>query len=291
MANKEIEVLADKFKGKMVLTIKKQTWTEAAKDFRWAAVLKLATGESFSVTAISAILKKAWKMPTGVTFEEINGNMAVLKFEDKLKLEKVLEEGPWTYQNQLILIKRWEFGRKPEDLEFSKVQVWVQMHGIPVELMTEKISMGIAETIGKVCRKMPEETEVRKKKFARYKVEIEVKEPIKNGVYVALEDADDEPFWVEFKFERLPSPCELCKVITHETINCTKKHGDDENALAENSEKREPRVAGVVEESESIPSMVQPAPQQDTIGTATEAGWKKQGKENQLMGRDRAKSK
>ncbi|CAM8982262.1 unnamed protein product [Rhodiola kirilowii] len=133
---------------------------------------------------------------------------------------------------------------------------------------------------------MHEEREVRNKKFARYKVEIEVKEQIQNGVYVAVEDADDESFWVEFKFERLPSTCEFLKVITHETINCTKKQGDDQNALTENSEKREPRVAGVVEGSESIPSMVEPVPQQDTIGITAEAGRKKIN-----SWEDRAKSK
>ncbi|KAL9684769.1 hypothetical protein QQ045_022210 [Rhodiola kirilowii] len=98
------------------------------------------------------LLKKAWLMPKGVVFEEIPGNMVVIKFDEEAKIDKVMEEGPWTFQNQLILIKRWELGRKPHDLDFSKAQLWIQIHNIPFEFMTDKITSGVAERIGRICK-------------------------------------------------------------------------------------------------------------------------------------------
>ncbi|KAL9668433.1 hypothetical protein QQ045_002814 [Rhodiola kirilowii] len=94
----------------------------------------------------------------GVTFEEIQGNMAVVKFDCSAKLEKVLDKGPWLYRNQAIVIKRWEMGHNPQDLDYSKIQFWVQIHNVQFELMNESITSGIAEKIGNICKRIPEET-------------------------------------------------------------------------------------------------------------------------------------
>ncbi|KAL9662414.1 hypothetical protein QQ045_027247 [Rhodiola kirilowii] len=82
-----------------------------------------------------------------VVFNKIQDNMVVVKFDERAKLDKVLEEGPWSFQNQMVMLRRWEIGRKPQDLDFSNVQLWVQLHNISVELMNNQIVKGVAEII------------------------------------------------------------------------------------------------------------------------------------------------
>ncbi|KAL9682860.1 hypothetical protein QQ045_014670 [Rhodiola kirilowii] len=44
----------------------------------------------FNVSALAESMKKAWELYEGVTFEEISGNMVVIRFEDRWKMEKAL---------------------------------------------------------------------------------------------------------------------------------------------------------------------------------------------------------
>ncbi|KAL9686987.1 hypothetical protein QQ045_031639 [Rhodiola kirilowii] len=134
----QIEVLSNKFKGKVVVSIRKDVKEEALKEYKWALVLKLVTGKNFHVTALANNLKKAWNMFTGLAFEEISGNMAVVRFEQQEDMEWVLEGGPWLFaKNQVVLMKKWEIGRRPELLDFTKIEVWVQIHNLPLEIMKD----------------------------------------------------------------------------------------------------------------------------------------------------------
>ncbi|KAL9686402.1 hypothetical protein QQ045_023860 [Rhodiola kirilowii] len=213
----QVEILSRRFKGLEVVTVRKEVKEEALKENKWA----LATGKSFNITALASSLKKAWIMETGVRFEEIGGNMAVARFEKQEDMEYVLDGGPWWFGNQGIVMKRWEMGKRPELLDLSKIEIWIQIHNLPLEIMRDEIASGFATMmVGRICKKVKEHSDVLKRKFMRYKVEVDINLPLKDGVLFALEVGVDEPIWISFKFERLPVFCEYCGVLSHESSRC-----------------------------------------------------------------------
>ena len=87
-------------------------------------------------------------------------------------------------------------------MSFNSLPFWVQLHNVPLGMMSKENAEGIGSTIGKV-----EELDVPVSgqgygRFLRVRVKVKTGQPLYRGRLVDLEDRD--PIWVAFCYERLP---------------------------------------------------------------------------------------
>ena len=61
--------------------------------------------------------------------------------------------------------------------------------------------------------------------YIRMKFNMEIYSPLKRGIKTCLGGTD--PFWVEFRYEKIPSFCGYCGIIGHGTDNCIMKKKDE----------------------------------------------------------------
>ncbi|KAL9666869.1 hypothetical protein QQ045_001213 [Rhodiola kirilowii] len=213
-----IDVLTERFKGQMVVSASTETWEKAERNYEWAVTIKLSTGRDINVVGLASAMKKAWVVNNGVTFEEVASNMVIARFDDKEKLEKALEGGPWTYSDCAVIIRRWDGNIKLDNLNFDKVQLWMQIHNLPLGFIEDEFARGFAELAGTIYKRPVAEAGVLRKRFVRYKIEIDVNQPVVPGVY--FKDKNGELLWIAFKYERLPQFCEFCGCLSHESGSC-----------------------------------------------------------------------
>ena len=82
------------------------------------------------------------------------------KFTMESQLVWVLNNGPWSFDNYYLLLRRWEKGMNASSIEFTHCPLWVQEWGLPFELFSEDVAkdigMGIGKVVEVVCKRSPQ---------------------------------------------------------------------------------------------------------------------------------------
>ncbi|GJY82805.1 zinc knuckle CX2CX4HX4C containing protein [Tanacetum coccineum] len=72
------------------------------------------------------------------------------KFDSRASLEAVLEGGPWLISKSLIILKKWSMDTRLLKEELTRIQIWVKLHDVPIQVFEEDGISLIATFIGKL---------------------------------------------------------------------------------------------------------------------------------------------
>ncbi|KAL9661387.1 hypothetical protein QQ045_026211 [Rhodiola kirilowii] len=218
----EVEVLSNRIGGELVVTVRKEVRKKVEEKFKWAVVLKLCNGNPFNAPAMVTALKTAWKIKKDLSYQEMIHNKVVVKLRSEEEQLRILEGGPWTFMGWAVIVEKWRNGSAPTVYNSRSIRMWVQVHNVPSELREGSTStpQEIASLVGKVImdEKQDGNKDASRRKWDRFRVDIDVDKPILHGVVLAEEDRD--PVWIDFKYERLPTLCFSCGRLTHESNKC-----------------------------------------------------------------------
>ena len=133
-------------------------------------------------------------------------------------MDRVLKGGPWSFDNQVLLLRRWQPGMTAANVKFDSVALWVHIWGAPFDMLSPKVAEEIGGRLGKV-----EEVERRKKLdaqslFMRVKVAVPTLKPLQRSGFIG--GSDGTRSWVTFKYERLPLFCHFCGLMGHDLKHC-----------------------------------------------------------------------
>ena len=79
---------------------------------------------------------------------KVGSDILQFKFANEYQLRWVEKKGPWNFENNLLLLKRWERGITTSNISFTHSPFWVQIWGLPFDMMTEKIGKEIGSNLG-----------------------------------------------------------------------------------------------------------------------------------------------
>lgn len=86
-----------------------------------------------------------------------------------------------TFDNQVLMLRRWEVGMTAKNMKFELVSMWVQIWGAPFNMVCPRVALEVGRRLGLV-----EEVERRNKQdmqnlFMWVKVAIPIAKPIRRG--------------------------------------------------------------------------------------------------------------
>ena len=87
-------------------------------------------------------------------------------------------------------------------LSFSKVELWIQIHDVPILCMNRRSAKWMAEQIGRVIEILPESKDCRGK-FMKVKVQVDISKPLRQWLRLKLDNSSNIEM-VRLKYERLP---------------------------------------------------------------------------------------
>jgi hypothetical protein len=105
-----------------------------------------------NLRAAKSTLRTAWRMGDEVRMVDVGPGLIQFKFRNAFQMRWVLEHSPWNFDNHLLLLRRWESGMTPANLTFTHALFWIQVWGVPFDLMTEEVGEAIGHKIGRFIK-------------------------------------------------------------------------------------------------------------------------------------------
>ena len=96
------------------------------------------------------VLSTVWKISSGLTVNEVGPRLYVFQFQSNVEKERVLIKQPWYFNKSLLVIAPFDEKSKPEEFNLQWCCFWIQIHVLPLRMMTEKIRVVLGETMGDV---------------------------------------------------------------------------------------------------------------------------------------------
>ncbi|ESQ42350.1 hypothetical protein EUTSA_v10014628mg [Eutrema salsugineum] len=176
-------------------------------------IVKLLNPKIQKSREISVALPKAWRFTGSVRSMTLVYNSEVkFIFESESDLLWVLDQGPWTFKDWMLVIDRFTERENPDFLRF--VSFWVDMFGIPWDYRHSEVIKEIGSLLGQVLEIDNQGPVVR----ARIRIDVVSKDL--DFVRRVIFGRYAEPVEVRFVYEKLKMFCQACGSLTHHKALC-----------------------------------------------------------------------
>lgn len=186
------------------------------ESFDKSLVGKLWTTDPFNVRIFKQVIIGAWRLKNPVEVQELNKNLFLFRFATKKDLETVLKNGPWSFDRNLVILRRISGDEQPSKLELHTGEFWARIYDLPLKLRSDAMAKRLGDIIGSF-EEVDSKVEHRMGKFLRLKTTIDLKKPLKRGTVIKYQGSSLQVF---FKYERLPTFCYVCGRIGHQIKDC-----------------------------------------------------------------------
>ncbi|XP_043687990.1 uncharacterized protein LOC122639234 [Telopea speciosissima] len=184
----------------------------------------IIAGKPYRRQAIDEALLKAWNTRFPITVALYDKDLYLFHLQHGLDLQNVINEGPWSVSNNLIILENWGSSK---DWSFTHYLFWIQLHAVPEELLNLDFAAKIATRFGSPSSAMI----IRSFKgggrlhYIRLRVLLDITNPIKQ--HYRLQRRDGSSHMLFIKYAKLPLFCFYCGIIGHEEQRCTKLYDEE----------------------------------------------------------------
>ncbi|WOH11863.1 hypothetical protein DCAR_0831359 [Daucus carota subsp. sativus] len=184
----------------------------------YVLVGRFLTERNINFNAMQNVLASLWRPKEGMDVHDIGGSRFSFVFYHPLDLQKVLEGGPWTFEQSLLVSHKLGEHEDPHLVKLNKIDIWVQIYDLPQGFISENILMSIGKFIGSFVKTDPANLTGGWKLYQRIRVTMDLDKPLKRRMKIKREGGDWS--WVNFKYERLSTFCFVCGMLGHSDRDC-----------------------------------------------------------------------
>lgn len=191
---------------------------DSDEEYKLALVGRLTTDRPIKFNVMRDTMAAVWRPGKGMKATEIAANLFIFQFFHEVDIKHILEDGQWAFEQNLLVLKRFDPKFSPFDVPLNMAEFWIQAHNLPRSFFTEKVVQAIGEFLGTYVRADKRNFEGSWKSFLRIRVLLDISKPLRRKMKMKKQGGDW--FWVEFKYERLPNFCFICGIIGHTERFC-----------------------------------------------------------------------
>lgn len=186
---------------------------EPGEQESWVVVGRFLTAKLVKVEFMRQVMVSVWRPVKGVQISELSPNLFMFVFYHYSDVQYVLEEGPWSFENNTLVCRQVPDGVLPAEVVLDSVDMWVQVHDLPVGYTSDLVLEQVGNFLGVFLRCDDRFAGAPWRHYYRIRVSIPVSRPIKRRM--RLVKRDKTACWVSFKYERLHSFCFFCGMLGH----------------------------------------------------------------------------
>ncbi|OMO71257.1 reverse transcriptase [Corchorus capsularis] len=187
---------------------------------------KILVNRILNRRGVVSVLRGIWPLEIAPCIREVGDNLYGISFKTKKERDRALEEGPWFIKGSCMMMKKWQPGCNVAEMDFQTVSFWIQVHNLPIEMLTRSNANIIGSRMGRVIKiEDPVTSGGLGRSFLRIRIEIDAHNALVDGFWVPRKNM--EKVWAEVKYERLADFCYCCGKLGHVLKQCPENDGED----------------------------------------------------------------
>ena len=163
--SKEEEIIAISDEGRL----------EAIESCHLSLIGKFLMCKPYNKTATKNTIRRAWGVDDTMQILEVGLNL----FQSEFMMNRIFKGGPWSFDNQLLMLQRWKKGMTMGNITMETALLWVQIWGAPFDMISPQVAKEVGGRLGEI-----EEVEWKKRKddinfFMRVRVALPISKPFR----------------------------------------------------------------------------------------------------------------
>ena len=182
-----------------VIPISDEGRLEALESCNLSLIGKFLTCKPFNKRAAKNTLRRAWGLENSLQIIEVGPNLFQFKFQSEFDMVQIIQDGSWSFDDQLLLLRRWQKGMTVENIKLEHASLWIQIWGALFDMVSPQVAKEVGSHLGIV-----EEVEWKRRRddpnfFMHVKFALLIGKPLRRGSFIA--GSDGIRTWVLFKYE------------------------------------------------------------------------------------------
>ena len=133
-----------------VIAILDEGLKEEIESCSLSLIEKFLTCKPFNKKAMQNTLKRVWGLSDGLQIIEVGSYLFQFKFKSKFELEQMWKGGPWTFDNEVLMLHKGQSGMMAKNVQFDAISLWVQIWGAPFDMVCPKMAEEVGNRLGVV---------------------------------------------------------------------------------------------------------------------------------------------
>lgn len=151
----------------------------------------------------------------------LNSGVFVFVFSNEELRMKVLEQGPWSFENKLIILRPWKPDVKLTKEGTKSIQIWIRLSGLNLHFLLAHMLRRIFNAVGVSLFTDRMTTTMERMAYARICVEISADQVFRKIVLVIRPNGNSVE--IAIIYEWLPCRCSKCKLFGHRDVTYKSK--------------------------------------------------------------------
>ncbi|CAN1780695.1 hypothetical protein LINPERHAP1_LOCUS15167 [Linum perenne] len=144
--------------------------------------------------------------------------MVLLRFNHIVDLRRVVDLGPWSFDQNLLVLRELKSGETPTTVDLRYVDFWIHVTNLSVSLFSATVGKALGDYVESFLEYDVNNIFMGPESYMRVRVRIDVRLPLKREKKVRK--AGGETVTCKFQYERLPDFCYICGKMGHTDKYC-----------------------------------------------------------------------
>lgn len=194
---------------------------EEINRFELCLVGRFLTEKNINIRVMKSKMADIWKPAMGISIKDLKPGLFLFQFYHKDDVQWVVNGGLWSFDNALLVLNTIGTGEDPTKVPLVAVDFWIQIHNLPMELMSEAIGKQLGNFFGTFLQYDSNNNSSIWREFMRLRIRVDVRKPLKRKKKICRRDRTEVV--VNCKYEKLGDFCFICGLLSHTERFCTKK--------------------------------------------------------------------
>jgi hypothetical protein len=182
-------------------------------------LIKVLSEKLASTEGLKQALGPIWCPIRGIKCSRRGENIFMITLLQTSGKKKALDNGPWMFNNDLVVVEEYDPMKSVEDYKFSEVPIWIRILKLPLGKMNKATGEMIGERVGECLEVDVGEDDLATGEYLRIKVRINITKALMRGMMIQVGE-EGRSKWCPFEYEFLPEFCYNCGIIGHDDKCC-----------------------------------------------------------------------
>ncbi|KAK4421419.1 hypothetical protein Salat_2092400 [Sesamum alatum] len=207
------------------LVIRRDLWLGGSNDPSLILVGRILTHRGINFAALCSTFLCAANPRNGLEFTRISTDCFLLHFRHHVDQRRILDSGPWNFDNHLILLGEFGQGDDPLTMDLHYYDFTVRIQGISGSQLNPTLGRLIGSKLGTVKQVVVGDKVPSSLGLMKVHVSLDVRRPLLG--HTKIRTANGNETVVTFSYEHLGNFCYLCWMIGHVDSICDHRYSDD----------------------------------------------------------------